>query len=179
MSSTIEVLKQLIQLEEKRATLQQELASLDSKAKALKQGLSGGAPTIAAPVVKVKGKPGRKPGSKNKPKPTVVAKPVAAPVAKAPAAKAPTKSAMTKAPALKTAAKSSKAPAKSAKGFERGALVDSIKAALKEAGAKGATIKDLASKLKSEYRNIQVWFATTGKKHTDIKKIAPATYRLK
>ena len=49
---------------------------------------------------------------------------------------------------------------------------------LKAAGAKGVKIGDLADKLGAKYKNVYIWFATTGKKNTSIKRIAPATYRL-
>jgi hypothetical protein len=95
----------------------------------------------------------------------------------------------------KTAAKAAKAPAKVAaksqkakapgkgkrKGgrSSRGEVSTKIVAALGSAGANGVTIKQLSSKLGMPYRNLQVWFATTGKKNKSIKKIAPATYQLK
>lgn len=168
MSSTIEVLKQLIQLEERRASLQQQLANLDLQINSRKRGLIGGAPQAAAKAV-------QKSVPKVAPKPAVKAKSASKP---SPVSKAPAKTAPPKAP--KPASKPAAKPAgKTSKGFQRGALVDNILAALKAAGAKGATIKDLSAKFGAPYRNIQVWFATTGKKHKEIKKIAPATYRLK
>lgn len=63
-------------------------------------------------------------------------------------------------------------------GTKRGALSASIMEALKEAGAKGIKIADLADKVGGKYKNIYIWFATTGKKNPAIKRIAPATYRL-
>lgn len=103
----------------------------------------------AAPVAKAApAKPaGRKPG--RPPKAASTAKPAPA---KAPAAKAP-------------------------KANARGQLMARILDALKAAGPKGVTIKDLSAKFKMPYRNVQVWFATTGKRNPSIKKIAPATYR--
>lgn len=102
-----------------------------------------------------------------------------------------------KAPAAAPAAKAAKSPAKAAakaapapavkkgKGKRgggrapRGQVSERIVAALQGAGASGVTIKDLSSKLGMPYRNLQVWFATTGKKQKGIKKVAPATYALK
>jgi hypothetical protein len=49
---------------------------------------------------------------------------------------------------------------------------------LEKAGAKGASVRDIASRIGANYRNIYIWFATTGKKNPKIKKIAPAQYRL-
>jgi len=145
-SSTIVVLKQLLQLEEKREGLQQQLAALDAELSGLRNQLITGTPVASTP--KVKGKPGRKPGRP----------PKVAPTAAEPAAKTP--------------------KPKAAPRGRRGAMAEKIVALLKEAGEKGITIKELSAKLKADYRNIQVWFATTGKKRKEIKKIAPATYRL-
>ena len=63
------------------------------------------------------------------------------------------------------------------KGSKRGQVTANILGALKAAGSKGITVADLASKLGANYKNIYVWFATTGKKHP-VTKLAPATYRL-
>ena len=64
-------------------------------------------------------------------------------------------------------------------GTKRGALSASIMAYLQAAGAGGIKISDLAGKLGAKYKNVYIWFATTGKKHGGIKRIAPATYSLK
>ena len=69
--------------------------------------------------------------------------------------------------------------AKPAKASKRsGKLKDQILAQLKEAGNAGITIKDLSAKLNAKYRNVYIWFVTTGKRIAGIKRIAPATYRL-
>lgn len=68
-----------------------------------------------------------------------------------------------------------KAAKKTRKGTKRGQLTANILAGLKNAGSKGITVGDLARKVGTNYRNIYVWFATTGK-NQPIKKIAPATY---
>lgn len=78
----------------------------------------------------------------------------------------------------KAAAAPLKPAAKSQGRGGRGQLAAKVLATLKAAGASGITVKDLSDKVKANYRNIQVWFATTGKKNSSIKKIAPATYRL-
>jgi hypothetical protein len=82
----------------------------------------------------------------------------------------------------KSAAKSqAKTPAKSGGkrgGGRRGALREKILAAMKQAGSSGVRIKDLANTLGVPNRNLQVWFATTGKKTPGVKKIAPGTFRL-
>jgi hypothetical protein len=61
---------------------------------------------------------------------------------------------------------------------KRGELSKRILGELTAAGQKGANVKDLSAKIGAPYKNIYIWFATTGKKNKGIKKIAPATYRL-
>lgn len=62
------------------------------------------------------------------------------------------------------------------KGQKPGALKDSIVAALKEVGATGLTVSEIADKLQTKSNNIYSWFYTTGKKHTDIKKSDDGKY---
>ena len=72
-----------------------------------------------------------------------------------------------------------KASAKGSKaGSKRGALSANILSELQAAGESGVTVRDLADKLNSKYKNIYIWFATTGKKNPAIEKVGPATYRL-
>lgn len=61
---------------------------------------------------------------------------------------------------------------------KRGELSKRILGELTAAGQKGVNVKDLSAKIGAPYKNIYIWFATTGKKNKGIKKIAPATYRL-
>ena len=61
---------------------------------------------------------------------------------------------------------------------KRGGLSENIIAGLSGAGSSGITVKELAEKAGTNYRNVAVWFATTGKKNPKIKKLAPATYKL-
>jgi hypothetical protein len=69
-------------------------------------------------------------------------------------------------------------PAKRARrGTKRGQLTADILGGLRAAGSKGITVADLAAKLGANYKNIYIWFATTGKKHP-VTKLAPATYKL-
>lgn len=63
-------------------------------------------------------------------------------------------------------------------GTRRGALSEKILAALTAAGKEGSTFQDLAQETGSHYRNIAIWFSTTGKKNPAIKKVAPARFRL-
>ena len=60
----------------------------------------------------------------------------------------------------------------------RGQLKEQILNELKSAGATGITIKDLAAKLNANYKNVYIWFVTTGKRIAGIKKVGPAQYKL-
>ena len=73
----------------------------------------------------------------------------------------------------KTAAKG-----KGRRGAKRGQLTARILAALKDAGSGGITVADLSNKLGAKYKNIYIWFATTGKKNSSVKKLGPAKYKL-
>ncbi len=77
-------------------------------------------------------------------------------------------------PAAKAGA--AKPKAKGKKGG-RGELKSRILDTLAKAGHGGMTVKDLSQKVGANYKNVQVWFATTGKKVQGLKKIAPAKYR--
>ncbi len=60
---------------------------------------------------------------------------------------------------------------------KRGELAGRVVEALKNAGESGITVKELAAKLGIEnYKNLFIWFSTTGKKNNAIKKIAKARY---
>jgi len=76
---------------------------------------------------------------------------------------------------IKAATKKTKGKAR---GNARGALAAKIVATLQAAGPSGMTVKDLSTKLNTGYRNLLVWFVTTGKGYPAIKKIAPATYSM-
>jgi hypothetical protein len=60
----------------------------------------------------------------------------------------------------------------------RGALKDKIVRALRAAGRKGATIRELSKKLGVPSANLYVWFNGTGKNVRGITKIGVAEYRL-
>lgn len=140
MSTNIQTLKQLIQLEEKRASLTQQLSGLDSQAAALLRQL-GGTKEVAKALDEVTS------GSSE---------------------------ATQSAPARKATTGRRKGGSKA----QRGGLSDRILGELKNAGAKGIHVKDLAERLDAPRGNIGVWFSTTGKKNKSIKKVAPATFRL-
>ena len=81
------------------------------------------------------------------------------------------KAAAAKAPKAKTRGRG-KGPSK------RGQLSARILTELESAGSQGIAVRDLADKLGANYKNIHIWFATTGKKNSAIKKIGRAQYRL-
>jgi hypothetical protein len=61
---------------------------------------------------------------------------------------------------------------------KRGALMEKIVGALRTAGHKGATIRELSEKLGVPSANLYVWFNGTGKNVRGVKKIGVAKYRL-
>ena len=71
----------------------------------------------------------------------------------------------------KAAANTVKAPR-----AKRGALKDTLIALLKEAGAAGLSVKDLAAKTGVKGANIHAWFFTTGRKIREIKKAGKAVW---
>lgn len=108
--------------------------------------------------------------------------PAAAPAAAKPArgrkpggAKGPKKTRQRKPKAAKAAAGGARGRRK---GAGRGELMASILDALKQAGSKGITVKELSDKLGVPYKNIYIWFVTTGKKNPSIKRVGPAQYKL-
>jgi len=60
----------------------------------------------------------------------------------------------------------------------RGALKEKILKVLREAGRKGATIRELSAKVRVPSANLYVWFNGTGKNVRGIQKIGVAKYRL-
>jgi hypothetical protein len=61
---------------------------------------------------------------------------------------------------------------------QRGALKAKILGALRAAGQRGMTIRELSGKLKAKPANLYVWFNGTGRKTKGVKKIGPAKYKL-
>lgn len=61
---------------------------------------------------------------------------------------------------------------------KRGALKAKIMKALRAAGKRGVTIRELAGKLRTPTANLYVWFNGTGRNVRGLKKIGPAKYRL-
>ena len=68
------------------------------------------------------------------------------------------------------------ATVKPAKGPRRGAVKDAIIGLVKAAGKTGISVKDVAAKLKAKPQGVYVWFGTTGRKISEIKKVGPAKY---
>lgn len=96
-----------------------------------------------------------------------------------PAAKKAAAPATVKAPKASKAVTFKKAPAKGGKKTaRRGELKDRILEELKQAGDGGITIKALSEKLDAKYKNVYIWFMTTGKRISGIKKVGPAQYKL-
>lgn len=60
----------------------------------------------------------------------------------------------------------------------RGALKEKILKVLREAGRKGATIRELSAKVRVPSANLYVWFNGTGKNVRGVQKIGVAKYRL-
>lgn len=147
----------LLKLTEKRDALVEELKKIES---AIAGAFGLGTPA-AAPV-----KRGRKKGAKAKTKTKVK---VAAPTPASAAAAAPA------APKAKRKAKASSRKS----GGKRGALKDKILSALREAGAKGVSVKDLSKSLGVKNQNLHVWFSSTGKNLGTIQKVGSGRYRLK
>ncbi len=77
----------------------------------------------------------------------------------------------------KVSAPESKKPTTSKLG-KRTKLKEQILSALKEAGTKGHTARELAEKLNVKINNVRVWFYTTGKKVSGLKKSKDGRYSL-
>lgn len=60
----------------------------------------------------------------------------------------------------------------------RGELKNQILSELQQAGSEGITIKALSEKLSANYKNLYIWFVTTGKRIPGITKVGPAQYKL-
>ncbi len=217
---SIQSLKEMLVLEEKRAALQEQLNAINQRMSALSNSIFLGSPasgsSIASPMAKTRGRP---PGSKNtsknaargthreyimgalaaagasgvrvkdlavamKTKPVNVHSWFHANLKRIPSIQKLTgghyrlKSGTTvPAPASGPVPKAGKVENRGGKGVKRGAVTATILEHLKAAGSSGIKIAELAEKMGANYKNIYIWFATTGKKH-GIKRIAPATFRL-
>jgi phosphatidylserine/phosphatidylglycerophosphate/cardiolipin synthase-like enzyme len=77
-----------------------------------------------------------------------------------------------------TRAKSTRAAKKPTGPSKRGELSARILSEMQQAGARGINVRELAETLGANYKNIYIWFATTGKKNPNIRKLGKAQYRL-
>ena len=62
-------------------------------------------------------------------------------------------------------------------GQRPGALKDSILAALQKAGDEGVAVKDLAAALGVKSQNIHVWFSSTGRKVKGVTKVGAGRWK--
>jgi hypothetical protein len=62
---------------------------------------------------------------------------------------------------------------------QRGALKAKIVGALRKAGKRGATIRELSDKLGVRAANLYVWFNGTGRNVRGLRKVGTARYRLR
>ena len=62
-------------------------------------------------------------------------------------------------------------------GQRPGALKDSILAALQKAGDEGVAVKDLAAALGVKSQNIHVWFSSTGRKVKGVTKVGAGQWK--
>ncbi len=62
---------------------------------------------------------------------------------------------------------------------QRGALKNKILSLLRQSGSKGATVRELSTKLRVPSANLYVWFNGTGRNVSGLKKIGAARYRLR
>lgn len=133
---------------EKLIALVKKRESLQAEIAAIEQQLSAALGETSAPVAKApKIRKVRGKGKKAKAAPVVVAK-------EAPKA----------------------AAAKPVKKGKRGALKESVLAALTAAGPAGIAVKDLSAKLGVKNQNLHVWFSTTGKTVKGLKKTKTGTW---
>ena len=61
---------------------------------------------------------------------------------------------------------------------KRGEITSLINQSLELAGQNGISVQELASRIGANYRNVHVWFSSTGKKNPLIEKIGRGRYRL-
>jgi len=143
-------LRKLISIVERKESLQEELAEIESTLSAY---LSPEPTTPAAPGLR----------RTRKSRAVRVSKPLEG---KAPKSKV--RQAESKPAPLSRGPKS---------GQRRGALKDSILAALQKAGREGLAVKDLAAALGVKSQNIHVWFSSTGRKVKGVTKVGAGRWK--
>ena len=162
---SVDALREMIALKEKKQNLEQEVDQLDRQIESLASGGAPGKTRTAAASKRSATKKSAKKASKK-----------AAKKATKKAAKKASKKAAKKAASNATGAAQS--PDKSAATRKRGGLSNKIFRALRSAGDEGLTVRDMASKFKINPQNLFVWFSATGKNHPEIKKVGTARYAL-
>ena len=143
-------LRQLISIVERKERLQEELREIESK---LSTYLS---PEPTTPAT-------RSPRGTGKSRAARVSKPLEVKAPKPKARRAESKS-----------APFSRGPKS---GQRRGALKDSILAALQKAGGAGIAINDLSRTLGVKAQNLHVWFSSTGRKVKGITKVGAGRWK--
>ena len=84
-----------------------------------------------------------------------------------------------RAAAAASPARKAAAPSRTASGRSpRGQLSAGIMEQLQSAGKSGISVRDIAQNLGIDYKNVSIWFSTTGKKNGKVKKIDRGMYRL-
>lgn len=81
-----------------------------------------------------------------------------------------------KASALSPSESLSRSPRSKRRSPRRGGLQQSVLKALKSAGAKGLTVKQLAAQAKVKKSSLSVWLYTSGKKISGFKKVTPGVF---
>jgi hypothetical protein len=143
-------LRTLIAIVERKESLQEELAKIESK--------------LSAYLSPEPTTPARR-GRRSTPKPS------AARVSKPLEGKAPK-------PKVRQAESKSAPLSRGPKPGQRpGALKDSILAALQKAGDEGVAVKDLAAALGVKSQNIHVWFSSTGRKVKGVTKVGAGRWK--
>jgi hypothetical protein len=72
------------------------------------------------------------------------------------------------------------APARRSKSrIRRGEMSRQILLLLQSAGDKGISVPEIAARIGSHYRNVHVWFCSTGKRNFPIERVSRGFYRLK
>lgn len=77
-----------------------------------------------------------------------------------------------------TRAKGKSAGKRPAGRTKRGELSANILSELKNAGARGISVREIAEALGKNYKNIYIWFSTTAKNYPNIVKLDKSQYRL-
>jgi hypothetical protein len=61
---------------------------------------------------------------------------------------------------------------------KRGEVSKQILQMLQQAGETGVSVREISDRIGSHYRNVHVWFSSTGKKNFKIERVSRGVYRL-